>query len=189
MIWNLSQYINFFCVSCSSSYIDESYRNFKTRIEKHIKMITGLIFVKHLHSTFSCFDSYNSVCFEITEKGNSILDLKIKKSLHISWRKYNCTTKSFTSHPFTMASVPYCFCLSLFFFLLFSFLFFSVVFFGVFLLSIIFIIIDPNYRHLSLSYLHFVITSCHYSTPCITSLSFIYCFHYLHANYRHFLQS
>ena len=116
----------FTCVSCSSSYIDESYRNFKTRIEKHIKMITGLIFVKHLHSTFSCFDSYNSVCFEITEKGNSILDLKIKKSLHISWRKYNCTTKSFTSHPFTMASVPYCFCLSLFFF--YYFLFFSFLF-------------------------------------------------------------
>ena len=116
----------FTCVSCSSSYIDESYRNFKTRIEKHIKMITGLIFVKHLHSAFSCFDSYNSICFEITEKGNSIFDLKIKKSLHISWRKHNCTTKSFTSHSFTMASVPYCFCLSLFFFyyfILFSFLF------------------------------------------------------------------
>ena len=27
----------FTCASCSSSYIDETYRHFKTRIEKHIK--------------------------------------------------------------------------------------------------------------------------------------------------------
>ena len=142
-------------------------------------MITGLIFVKHLHSTFSCFDSYNSVCFEITEKGNSILDLKIKKSLHISWRKYNCTTKSFTSHPFTMASVPYCFCLSLFFFLLFSFLFFSFLlyflafsFYLSFLLSLTLIIAIFRCLIYTSSLLH-VITAHLVSHPSLSSIVFI----------------
>ena len=97
----------FTCVRSSSSYIGETYHNFKTRIEEHIKWITR-----------------------------------------------------FSSHPFTIASVP----LSLFFF----------CFFCVSLSSIIFISYGTNYRHLLLSLLHFPITSSHYNTPCITPFSFIY---------------
>ena len=36
----------FTCASCSSSYIGKTYRHFKTRIEKHIKKDTSLMFLK-----------------------------------------------------------------------------------------------------------------------------------------------
>ena len=45
--------------------------------------------MKHLHSSETCFDSYNSLCFEIIDKANSKFDLKIKEGLHINWRKPN----------------------------------------------------------------------------------------------------
>ena len=44
---------------------------------------------KHLHSTVTCFDSYNSFCFKIIDKANSKFDIKIKEALHINWRKRN----------------------------------------------------------------------------------------------------
>ena len=44
---------------------------------------------KHLHSTTTCFDSYNSLCFKIINKSNSKFDLKIKEASHINWRKPN----------------------------------------------------------------------------------------------------
>ena len=44
---------------------------------------------KHLNSTATCFDSYNSLCFKIIDKANSKFVLKIKEALHINWRKPN----------------------------------------------------------------------------------------------------
>ena len=44
---------------------------------------------KHLHSTATCLDSYNSLCFKIIDKANSKFDLIIKEALHINWRKPN----------------------------------------------------------------------------------------------------
>ena len=44
---------------------------------------------KHLHSTSTCLDSYNSLCFKIIDKANAKLDLKNKETLHINWRKPN----------------------------------------------------------------------------------------------------
>ena len=52
------------------------------------KRITSLIF-KHLHSTATCFDSYNSLCFKIIDKANSKFDSKIKEALLINWQKPN----------------------------------------------------------------------------------------------------
>ena len=78
----------FTCASCSSSYIGEASHHFKTRIEEHIKKDNKSHIFKHLHSTATCFDSYNSLCFKI-EKANSKFDLKIKEALHINWRKPN----------------------------------------------------------------------------------------------------
>ena len=75
--------------SCSSSYIDETCRQFKTRIEEHIKKDNKSHIFKHLHSTETCFDSYNSFCFKIVDKANSKFELKIKEALHINWRKPN----------------------------------------------------------------------------------------------------
>ena len=56
-------------------------------IEEHIKKNNKSHIFKHLHSTTTCFDSYNSLCFKIIDKVNSKLDLKIKEDLHINWRK------------------------------------------------------------------------------------------------------
>ena len=69
--------------SCSSSYIGETCCHFKTRIEEHIKKDNKSHIFKHLHSTTTCFDSYNSPLFKIVDKANSKFDLKINKTLHI----------------------------------------------------------------------------------------------------------
>ena len=79
----------FTCASCSFGYIGETCRHFKTRIDEHIKKDNKFHIFKHLHSTATCFDSYNSLCFKIIDKANSKLDLKIKEALHINWRKPN----------------------------------------------------------------------------------------------------
>ena len=42
--------------SCSSSFIGKTCRNFKTRIEEHIKKDNKSQILKHLHSTATCFD-------------------------------------------------------------------------------------------------------------------------------------
>ena len=77
------------CASCSFRYIDETCHHFKTRIEEHTKKENKSHIFKHLPSTATCFDSYNSLCFKIIDKVNSKLDLKIKEALHINWRKPN----------------------------------------------------------------------------------------------------
>ena len=77
----------FTCASCSSSYIGEICRHFKTKIEEHIKKDNRSHIFKHLHSSETCFDSYNSLCFKIIDKGNSKFDLKIEEALHINQRK------------------------------------------------------------------------------------------------------
>ena len=69
----------FTCASCSYSYIGETCRHFKTRIEEHIKKDSKSHIFKHLHSTTACFGSYNSLCFKIIDKGNSKFDSKIKE--------------------------------------------------------------------------------------------------------------
>ena len=83
----------FTSASCSSGYICETCRHFKTRIEEHIKKDNKSYIYKHLHSTATCFDSYNSLSFKITDKANSKFNLKIKEALHINWRKPNLNTQ------------------------------------------------------------------------------------------------
>ena len=53
---------------------------FKTRIEEHIKKDNKSHSFKHLHSTVTCCDSYNSLCFKILDKASSKFDLKIKEA-------------------------------------------------------------------------------------------------------------
>ena len=60
----------FTCARCSSGYIGETCRHFKTRIEEHIKRNNKSHIFKHLHSTATCFDSYNCLCFKIIDKTN-----------------------------------------------------------------------------------------------------------------------
>ena len=116
----------FTCGSCSSSYIGETCRHFKTRIEEHIKKDNKSHIFKHLHSTATCFDSYSSLCFKISDKANSKFDLKTKEALHISSRKLKRTTKSLSSHPLAIASVPLA-PLRLYLFFFCCFLYFSLI--------------------------------------------------------------
>ena len=67
----------------------ETCRHFKTSTEEHIKKDNKPHIFKHLHSTTTCFDSNNSLCFEIIDKANSKFDLKIKEALHVNWSKPN----------------------------------------------------------------------------------------------------
>ena len=75
--------------SGSSSYIGETCHHFKTRIEEHIKKDNKSHIFKHLHSTATYFDSYNSLCFKRINKADSKFNLKIKEALHVNWRKPN----------------------------------------------------------------------------------------------------
>ena len=54
----------FTCASCSCSYIGETCCHFKTSIEEHIKKDNKSCIFKHLQSTATCFDSYNSLSFK-----------------------------------------------------------------------------------------------------------------------------
>ena len=84
----------FTCASCSSGYIGETCRHFKTRIEEHIKKDNKCHIFKHLHSTATCFDSYNSLCFKTTiDKTNFKFDLKIKEALNSNRRNSNLNAK------------------------------------------------------------------------------------------------
>ena len=163
----------FACASCSSSYIGETCHHFKTRIEKHIKKDNKSHIFKHLHSTTTCLGSYNSLCFKIIDTANSKFDFKIKEALQISWRKPNLNVQQNNlalTLSLELLSPHVLFCLCLF------------VCFFVSLSSFIFIISDNNCWHLLLSWLHFAITSSCYKHLALY-LSFIYCFHYLYANY------
>ena len=42
-----------------------------TRIEEHVKKDNKSHIFKHLQSSATCFDSYNSLCFKINDKVNS----------------------------------------------------------------------------------------------------------------------
>ena len=88
---NLESFLvyKFACASRISSYIGKTCRHFKTRIEEHINKDNKSQIFKHLQSTTTCFDSYNSLCFKIIDKASSKFDLKIKEALHINWRKPN----------------------------------------------------------------------------------------------------
>ena len=126
----------FICANCSSSYIGETCRHFKIRIEEHIKKDNNSHIFKYLHSSETCFESCRSLCFKITDRANSKFDFNIKEALHNKWRKSKCklkyTTNSFSSHPFTIASVPLasvCFCL--FFFYCFFYISLSSIVFNI----------------------------------------------------------
>ena len=66
----------FVCASCSSSYIGENCRHFKTSIQEYIKNDNKSHIFKHLHSIETCFESCNSLSFKIIDQANSNFELK-----------------------------------------------------------------------------------------------------------------
>ena len=118
----------------------------KTLIEEHIKNYGKSHIFKHLHSTTTCFDLYNSLSFQIIDKANSKLDLKTKESLHVSWEKSNLNAQQ--NHlAVTLCVTP--FFLSVFFF--FPFLLHLLSSFSLTVIIGIFTVL---------------ITSSHNNTPC-----------------------
>ena len=116
----------FTCASCSSTYIGKTCCHLKTRIEEHIKKDNKSDIFEHLHSSETCFDSYNCLCFKIIDKTNSKFDLKIKEALHINWRKSNLNAQQ--NHLALTLSLQLLFPLPLsafvcFYFVVFAFLF------------------------------------------------------------------
>ena len=103
---------------------------------EHIKKDNQSHIFKHLHSTATCFDSYNSLSFKMIDKANSKFDLIIEEALHVNWKKTKLkhSTELFISHLFTTASVHIV--LRVFFF----FFFFAFLFHLLFLLSLTLII-------------------------------------------------
>ena len=65
--------------------------------EKLIKMDNKFHIFKHVHSTATCFDSYNlfllTLWFKIIDKANYKFDLNIKETLHINWKKPDLNTQ------------------------------------------------------------------------------------------------
>ena len=159
--------------------------HFKTRIEEHIKKENKSHIFKHLHSTATCFDSYNPLCFKVIDKANSKFDLKIKEALHINWRKPNLNAQQ--NHLALTLSLS-CFCLPLLFSAFVCCFFIVVV---VFLFQILFslslmLIIGIFYC------LHYALLLPHLITAHLVSylfLSSIALIVYLYANYQHHLLS
>ena len=124
MIRNLSQYINLLALALVLAILAKLAVILKLGQRSISKRITNLMVFKHLHSTATCFDSYNSLCFKIFDKADSKFDLKIKEAFYINWRKLKCTTKSFSSFSYYNICPPLLFSLCLCFFLLLLFLLF-----------------------------------------------------------------
>ena len=124
MIRNLSQYINLLALALVLAILAKLAVILKLGQRSISKRITNLMVFKHLHSTATCFDSYNSLCFKIFDKADSKFDLKIKEAFYINWRKLKCTTKSFSSFSYYNICPPLFFSLCICFFLLLLFLLF-----------------------------------------------------------------
>ena len=79
----------FTCGSCSSSYIGKTCHHFKTRIEEHIKKDNKSLILLNICTPPQHPLTHIILCFKIIDKTNSKFHLKIKKALHINWRKPN----------------------------------------------------------------------------------------------------
>ena len=175
----------FTCASCSSSYIGETCRHFKTGIEKHIKKDNKS---KHQHSTTTSFGSYNPCYFNIIDKANSKFDLKTKETLHINWRKLNLNAQqNRLSLPLLLQFLPrpplffpvfvffsgFCFIFAFLFPLLFSLsltLMISIFYCLNYTWLLLHLITTHFVSHLSISSILFII--------CTLIIGIFYCLHY-----------
>ena len=114
----------FTCTTCSCSYIGKTCRHFKTRIEEHVQKDNKFHIFKHLHSSETCFDSYNFLSLKIIDKANSKFYLKIKEALHVNWRKPNLNAQK--NHLALTLSLQLLFSLLLSVFVCFSFIVFCI---------------------------------------------------------------
>jgi len=83
----------FNCAHCNVSYIGETTRHFKTRIEEHLRRDKNSHIFKHISTNPDCFDKCNSNCFKIIDRANFKYNLKIKEAFHINWSKPELNTQ------------------------------------------------------------------------------------------------
>ena len=75
----INKYLDYKFCSNQSQLRDISCCHFKTRIEEYIEKDNKSHIFKHLHSTATCFDSYNYLYFKMIDNASSKFDLKLKK--------------------------------------------------------------------------------------------------------------
>jgi len=78
---------NFTCARCNASYIGETTRHFKTRIDEHVKRDKQSHIYKHFISNPECKEHFDNSSFKIIDKCNNKFILKIKEALHINEKK------------------------------------------------------------------------------------------------------
>ena len=80
----------FVSARCNSSYIGETYRHFKTRIDEHVKKTKNLIYIyKLLQNNEECFSSFNLDCFSTLDYPPTQFQIKIKEGMCNDWEKPN----------------------------------------------------------------------------------------------------
>ena len=78
---------SFFCSSCRASYIGETTRHLKSRVEEHLSTGKGSVIHEHISNNQNCKTKCNIECFKIIDSANSEFQLKIKEAIHIALRK------------------------------------------------------------------------------------------------------
>ena len=77
----------FRCPGCTASYIGETTRSLKVRIEEHLKEGKGSVIFNHLAKNPKCREMCNDSCFQVIDNATSEWQLKIKEAIHITWNK------------------------------------------------------------------------------------------------------
>ena len=67
----------FVCARCNSCYIGETCRQFKIRIDEHVKKDKKCNMYKHLNNNEECFSSFNSDCFSILDYAPTQFQIKV----------------------------------------------------------------------------------------------------------------
>ena len=75
----------FKCANCSVSYIGETSRHIKSRIEEHTQKDKLSQVYRHLHENEACFASYNNDCLSILVSVNTKYQLYLKEGMYIGW--------------------------------------------------------------------------------------------------------
>ena len=79
----------FVCASCKACYNGETCRQFKTRIDEHIKKDKKFHVFQYLHSKEECLSSFDLNCFSILDSTTAKYQTKLKDGMCIDWEKPN----------------------------------------------------------------------------------------------------
>ena len=77
----------FVCASCNASYVGQTHQHLTTRIDEHFGKDKNSHIYQHLMSSSDCLNACSRDCFTILDTARTKHQLRIKKSLFISWLK------------------------------------------------------------------------------------------------------